>query len=53
MVEKTLKMKQWEEASKDLGAKDTVYVSETEGGVPVTKAEEITSKNRARLEPLK
>ena len=37
MVEKTLKMQQWEKASKDLGAKDTEYVAETEGGIPVTK----------------
>ena len=52
MVEKTLKMQQWEKASKDLGAKDTEYVAETEGGIPVTKPEQIASENRAKLNPL-
>jgi len=51
MVEKTLKMKQWEKASKDLGAKDTEYVAETEGGIPVTKPEQIATRVNKALQP--
>ena len=36
--------KEYESAASNLGAKDTEFVSVTEGGVPQTKPEEIASK---------
>ena len=47
MVEKTAKQIEFEKAAESLTAPDKEFVSTTEGGVPVTKAEEIISSNRA------
>ena len=44
--------KQYEKAAEPLTAKDKIYVDTTDGGVPVTKAEQIIRKNRKRMEPL-
>jgi len=52
VVEKTLKMKEWEKASEGLGAADTEIVSVSEQGVPQTKAEEIISSGRKAQEPI-
>ena len=52
MVEKTLKMKEWEKAAEGLGAADTEIVSVSDQGVPQTKAEEIISRGRIAQEPL-
>jgi len=41
--------KQFEKAASELDAKDKKFVSKTEGGVPVTKAEEIIGKNNAQV----
>jgi hypothetical protein len=44
--------KQFEKAASELDAKDKKFVSKTEGGIPVTKAEEIIGKNRKSMEPV-
>ena len=50
MVDTTTK--QFEKAASELDAKDKKFVSKTEGGVPLTKAEEIIGKNRKTMEPV-
>ena len=44
--------KQYEKAAEPLTAKDKIYVDTTDGGVPVTKAEQIIRKNRDNMEPI-
>lgn len=44
--------KEYESAASNLNAKDTEFVSVTEGGVPQTKPEEISSRGRKLYEPI-
>ena len=51
MVNKNYQVKEFEESASKLGAKDKEFVSVTEGGVPQTKPEEISSKVRKFYQP--
>lgn len=51
MANKNYQIKEFEKAASNLGAKDKEFVSVTEGGVPQTKPEEISSTVRKFYQP--